>query len=83
MEALDHKRCFTCKKLKLLFQFHKNHRSYQLPSDKGRVVDCRLCTCKRFIKQNGETIKYNSETKKYDTIVKKVSIINIIKEYLN
>ncbi len=75
------KRCFTCKRLKPLIWFKINHRTYQLPSDKGRVVDCRLCSVKRFINQDGEIIKYNPSTNKYDTINLKVNLWNIIKLY--
>ena len=75
------KRCFSCKRLKPLMWFKINPRKYQLPSDKGRAVDCRLCTCKKFIRQNGEFIKHNPTSNKYDTIVLQVNLINILKIY--
>lgn len=75
------KRCFTCHRLKPLIWFKINHRKYQLKSDKGRAVNCRLCNVKRLIKQNGEVIKYNYETNKYDAVTIKTNLINIIKYY--
>lgn len=76
------KRCFTCKRLKPLIWFKINKRKYQLKSDKGRAVDCRLCNVKRLLKQNGLVLKYNYVTNKYDAIKIKINIINIIKYYL-
>ena len=76
------KRCFTCHRLKPLIWFKINNRKYQLKSDKGRAVNCRLCNVKRLIKQNGEVIKYNYETNKYEPIKIKTNLINIIKYYL-
>ena len=76
------KRCFTCKRLKPLIWFKINNRKYQLKSDKGRAVNCRLCNVKRLIKQDGEVIKYNYVTNKYDAIKIKTNLINIIKYYL-
>jgi hypothetical protein len=75
------KRCFTCKKLKFLIFYKKNHRKYQLASDKGTMVECRLCECKRLIKQNGEILKFNFITNKYDNVNLKVNLFNIIKTY--
>jgi len=75
------KRCFGCNKLKPLFWFKVNTRKYQLKSDKGRAVDCRLCGVKRLIKQKGEVIKYNPATNKYDSIKLKVNLLNILKTY--
>ena len=76
------KRCFTCNRLKPLILFKINNRKYQLKTDKGRAVNCRLCNVKRLIKQNGEVIKYNFETNKYDAVTIKTNLINIIKYYL-
>ena len=76
------KRCFTCHRLKPLILFKINHRKYQLKSDKGRAVNCRLCNVKRLIKQNGEVLKYNYVTNKYDAVTIKTNLINLIKYYL-
>ena len=76
------KRCFTCHRLKPLIWFKINKRKYQLKSDKGRAVNCRLCNVKRLIKQNGEVLKYNYVTNKYDAVTIKINLINIIKYYL-
>jgi hypothetical protein len=76
------KRCFTCKKLKFLIFYKKNHRKYQLASDKGRMVECRLCECKRLIKQNGEILKFNFVINKYDNLKLNVNFITVIKTYI-
>lgn len=75
------KRCFSCNRLKPLFLFKINTRKYQLLSDKGRCVDCRLCNVKRFIKQNGSILKYNATTNRYDTVEYEVSLLNTLKIY--
>lgn len=75
------KRCFTCHRLKPLIFFKINNRKYQLKSDKGRAVNCRLCNVKRLIKQDGEVIKYNYAINKYDAVTIKINLINIIKHY--
>lgn len=76
------KTCFTCKRKKPLFLFKKNRMKYQLKSDFGRVVECRLCTVKRFINQKGKIVKYNWNIKKFEVVKSKLNLINIIKEYL-
>lgn len=75
------KRCFSCNKLKHLLFFKVNHKKYQLPYDKGVMVDCRLCGVRRFIKQDGSILQYNFTTNRYDTIINKVTLINKIKIY--
>ena len=77
----NYKKCFTCKKPKLLIQFHINHMKYKLPSDKGKMVNCRLCECKTIIRNNGNVIRYNFNIKKFEIITIKPTIINLIKEY--
>ena len=72
------KRCFRCNRLKPLIWFKINPRKYQLKSDKGRAVDCRLCGVKRLIKQKGEVIKYNPNINKYDTIKLKLNLFCFI-----
>lgn len=76
------KRCFTCNRLKPLIWFKINKRKYQLKSDKGRAVNCRLCNVKRLIKQDGQIIKYNYAINKYEPIKIKTNLINLIKYYL-
>ena len=75
------KRCFGCNRLKPLIWFKINPRKYQLKSDKGRAVDCRLCAVRRLIKQKGEIIKYNPSINRYDTINLKINLWNILKTY--
>ena len=55
---------------------------YQLKSDKGKQVECRLCSVKRFINQNGKIVNYNPATKKFEIIILKVNIKNIILQYI-
>ena len=76
------KQCFTCKRKKPLIFYKKNRMKYQLKSDHGRVVECRLCTVKRFIKRQGKIVKYNFDTKKFELLTMKVNLINILKQYL-
>lgn len=77
------KKCFSCNKKKPLFLFKKNRMKYQLKSDIGRCVECRMCTAKRFINQNGKIIQRNFQTNKFEITQTKVNVINIIKQYLN
>ena len=77
------KRCFTCKRNKPLILFGNNKRKYQIASDKGKLINCRLCSCKYFIKNNGELVEFNYNTNKFNMVKHKVSLINIIKYYLN
>lgn len=56
---------------------------YQLKSDLGRCVECRLCTAKRFINQNGKIAKFDFNIKKFQIIKQNISLTNIIKQYLN
>ncbi len=75
------KRCFTCKRVKPLFMFGKNRMKYQIKSDMGRLIDCRLCTIKRIYKQDGNYIAYNFTTKRFDSAYIKPTLINLIKQY--
>jgi hypothetical protein len=74
------KRCFSCNRLKPLIWFKINPRKYQLKSDKGRAVNCRLCNVKRLIIQK-EVIKHNPLTNKYDTVKIKINLLNLLKYY--
>ena len=56
---------------------------YQIKSDKGRLIDCRICTCRRFIKQDGNICKYNFTNKKFEILTLKINLNNIIKQFLN
>lgn len=76
------KSCFTCKHKKPLFLFKKNKMKYQLKSDFGRCVECRLCSVKRLIKQKGKVIKYNFNVKKMEIVNIKLNFKNIILEYI-
>lgn len=76
------KRCFTCNIKKPLFLFKKNRMKYQLKSDFGRCVECRLCSVKRLIKQKGKVVKFNFNVKKMEIVNIKVNFLNIILEYI-
>lgn len=76
------KSCFTCKHKKPLFLFKKNKMKYQLKTDFGRCVECRLCSVKRLIKQKGKVIKYNFNVKKMEIVNIKLNFKNIILEYI-
>lgn len=75
------KKCFTCNIKKPLFLFHKNRMQYQLKSDFARCVECRMCTVKRLIKQNGKVVKRNFETNKFEIVKIKINLKNMLKEY--
>jgi hypothetical protein len=77
------KRCFTCKKNKPLILFGTNKRKYQISSDKGKLINCRLCETKKFIRNKGNIVKFNYKTNRFDIVKKGLSIINVIKRYLN
>lgn len=76
------KRCFTCKHKKPLILFKKNRMKYQLKSDFGRCVECRLCSVKRLIKQKGKVVKFNFNVKKMEIVNIKLNFKNIILEYI-
>lgn len=60
------KRCFTCNRLKPLFLFSKNRRNYKLKSDKGKLVNCRLCETIYFMREKGEVVRYNFVKNKFN-----------------
>lgn len=76
------KQCFKCLRKKPLFLFKANRMKYQIKSDMGKRVECRLCSVKRFIYQNGKIVKYNPKTKKFELITLTVNIKNIILQYI-
>lgn len=76
------KRCFTCKHKKPLFLFKKNRMKYQLKTDFGRCVECRLCSVKRLINQKGKIVKFNFNVKKMEIVNIKLNFKNIILEYI-
>lgn len=75
------KRCFTCQKNKLLIFFKKNNMRYQIPSDKGRMINCRWCETKNFIKNEGRVVRFNFKAGRFHIEKTKVNLINIIKNY--
>lgn len=74
------KRCFSCSVNYPLFMYHKNNRTYQNKSDKGKVIECRICTVKRFIKQNGKIVRVVNG--KFTIVEKQVTLKNILKEFI-
>jgi len=77
------KRCFKCTRKYPLFLFGKNNMKYVIKSDKGRLIECRICTVKRFIKEEGKIVKYNFIIKKFEIITLKINLKNIINQFLN
>ena len=59
-----YKRCFTCKKVRLLFMYKPNRMKYKLPTDLGKVTECRICEFKRVTKD--KYVKYNFTIKKFE-----------------
>ena len=76
------KRCFTCKIKYPLILFKKNTTKYSLPSDLGRLVECRFCCVKRFLKQKGKVVVYDPVTRKFSIKQYKVTILAVIKRFV-
>ena len=74
------KSCFTCQRNKLLFLFGINHTKHSIASDKGRCIECRKCTTKRFIRQGGSIVELVNG--KHGVVKYDVTIKNAIKQYL-
>ena len=55
------KTCFKCKHNYPLFLFHKDDSTYQLKSNKGKVVECRFCVLKRSKTQGGLMQRVNGK----------------------
>lgn len=47
------KYCFTCGKNKYLFMYHKDNSTYQIKSNSGKCIECRICTYKRGKEEGG------------------------------
>jgi hypothetical protein len=47
------KYCITCGKNRHLFMYHTDDSKYQIKSNNGKCIECRLCTFKRSIKDKG------------------------------
>jgi hypothetical protein len=75
------KRCFTCNRKYPLILFNKNNVKYQIPSDKGRLTNCRFCTVKELYKYEGRVVRYNFERNKPQVISIELKIKNILKEF--
>ena len=69
------KECFCCKAKKPLFLFAKTKMKYQRPTDKGRMVCCRLCTVKEVVQKKGIVVR-NAKLVHIEP-----TVINLIKEY--
>lgn len=74
------KTCFTCRRNKLLFLFGINHTRHSIASDKGRCIECRKCTAKRFIRQGGSIVELVNG--KHSVVSYEVNVKNILKIYL-
>lgn len=62
------KKCFTCKKPRLLFMYNPNRMKYKLLTDLGKVTECRFCEFKRVT--SGSYVKHNFETNKFEVLPK-------------
>lgn len=76
------KRCFTCRSNKPLFLYSDNHMKYKLPSDKGKMVNCRICETKYFINNKGNVVRYDFTNRKFVIKNYKVNFLTILKTYL-
>jgi len=74
------KTCFTCRRNKLLFLFGINHTKHSIASDKGKCIECRKCTAKRFIRQDGNIVELVEG--RHTSVGYEVTIKSIIKQYL-
>jgi len=45
--------CFTCGKRLPLIMYHTDDSKYQIKSNKGKCIECRLCFLKRALNQKG------------------------------
>ena len=75
------KKCFTCKVKYPLILFGKNTTKYSLPSDLGRLVECRFCCVKRFLKQEGKVVVYDPVTRKFSIKQYEVNLKTIFKTF--
>lgn len=62
--------------------YKDNRMKYKIASDKGKLIECRTCTTKRFIKENGRVVRYDFSTNKFEIVQFKVNIKNIIKQFI-
>ena len=54
---------------------------YKLPSDKGKLVNCRICETKYFINNRGNVVRYDFNNRKFVLKNYKVNLLNILKTY--
>lgn len=47
------KYCISCGKNKPLFLYHRDDSKYQIKSNNGKCIQCRLCSFKRAYKDKG------------------------------
>ena len=47
---MNRKKCSYCKKKLPLFMFHYDNRKYQIKEDYHRCKVCRICECKKILK---------------------------------
>lgn len=68
------KRCYGCRIIKPLF-LYKKATGYTIPSDKNRVIECRMCRLKRAL--SGEVVT----RKGTEFEVERLTFKQAIKEY--
>lgn len=67
MKTSYFKKCFSCKKPRLLFLFSKNRRQYNLPADIGRCKCCNICELKKALKTLS-VLRFDFDIQKYKII---------------
>jgi hypothetical protein len=60
-------KCFRCKIEKPLNKYKDNNRHYQIKSNKGKCMVCKLCSFQKALNELS-VIRYNFEEKRFDII---------------
>jgi len=55
------KYCFTCGKRLPLIMYHTDDSKYQIKSNNGKTIECRICTYKRAKSQGGLMSRINGK----------------------
>jgi len=55
------KYCRSCGKNRLMYMYHSDDSKYQIKSNNGRVIECRICTYKRAKSQGGLMSRVNGK----------------------
>ena len=55
------KYCRSCGKNRPMYLYHSDDSKYQIKSNNGRVIECRICTYKRAKSQGGLMSRINGK----------------------